>query len=639
MSDAEHADYIVIGSGAGGGPLAANLALKGFKVLLLEAGDDICQTKQGYLRYGVPAFHAICSEYEQAKWDFWVHHYSDESRETRGQNYCSKNKGIWYPRAGTLGGCTAHNAMITVVPQASDWDNIAQTTGDPTWCANSMQKYWTRLERCGYMSKPGEILWLLRGICWSVLALLGLQTNWRDWIDGHGFGGWLPTSRASPKLVLGDFSIIWILLNVFLFGWQFCVGSPLARLADCLDVNNRRNCRGGREGMSLTTMTTHRGRRYGPREFIREVESERPELLIVRLNTLATRIIFEGNRAVGVCALEGEALYDASPLSSRERKGRPCRFMASKEVILCAGAFNSPQLLMLSGIGPKEELCRWKIPMVVERAGVGKNLQDRYEVSVVSRRRKPFLLLRRAAFPLPDPLGNLHTDDDPGYIKWLQGKGIYCSTGSLIGIITRSSTDKPEPDLFILGFPGNFTGYFVGYSNQAERFKDKFSWVILKAYTENTAGQVTLESDCPRARPRVEFKHFDEGNDTRGEDLKALLEGIKFVRRMNQTLGKHFQTEIVPGPDCCTDAKLKDFIENIAWGHHASCTNKMGAKEDALAVVDSNFRVHGTEGLRVVDASVFPRIPGYFIVAAVYMISEKAVDVIVKDAVAGASPT
>jgi choline dehydrogenase len=90
--------------------------------------------------------------------------------------------------------------------------------------------------------------------------------------------------------------------------------------------------------------------------------------------------------------------------------------------------------------------------------------------------------------------------------------------------------------------------------------------------------------------------------------------------------------EQIPGPACQSDDQLREFIRNEAWGHHASCTAKIGASGDSMAVLDSRFRVLGTQGLRVVDASVFPKIPGYFIVSAIYMISEKATDVIMEDA-------
>jgi len=102
------------------------------------------------------------------------------------------------------------------------------------------------------------------------------------------------------------------------------------------------------------------------------------------------------------------------------------------------------------------------------------------------------------------------------------------------------------------------------------------------------------------------------------------------VREMNRYVGKH--TELVPGTDYLDTNKLKQFIQDEAWGHHASCTCKIGADNDPMAVLDSRFRVRGVQGLRVVDASVFPKIPGYFIVSAIYMISEKAADVIIEDA-------
>jgi choline dehydrogenase-like flavoprotein len=639
MTSADYsAEYIVIGSGAGGGPLAANLALRGFKVLLLEAGGDVCETEDGRLRYEVPAFHANCSDYDKARWDFWVHHYSNENSEKRMRNYCDRNRGVWYPRAGALGGCTAHNAMITIVPQASDWDNIARLTGDESWRAQNMYKYWARLERCEYISRPGTIARLLYGLIWPLVALLAKRRDWRNWIDGHGFLGWLPTSRAQPELVLRDLSIVKILLNAFWIVSRLRIGAPFVGLANKFDINDQRNCQDGREGLWLTTMTTYRGRRQGPREFILEVACERPDNLRVKLNTFTTRIMFQGTRAVGVEALEGRALYEGSPLHSWEPKGTFRRFFASREVIVCAGAFNSPQLLKLSGIGPKDELDHWKIPIVVERRGVGENLQDRYEISVISKRAKPFALLRGVGFSPSKLEGDGQSRQDPVFRQWLEGKGLYCSNGSLITIFKRSGSSKSEPDLCILGFPGYFCGYYPGYSNDSERFRDKFSWVILKAYTKNTAGRVTLQSTFATEAPRIDFCYFHEGNDKEGKDLSAVVDGIRFVRKMNKMLGRHFQTEIVPGEEIVTDADVRRFIENTAWGHHASCTNKMGLESDCMSVVDSRFQVHGTQGLRVVDASIFPRIPGYFIVTAVYMISEKAADTVVEDALSGIVP-
>ena len=212
---------------------------------------------------------------------------------------------------------------------------------------------------------------------------------------------------------------------------------------------------------------------------------------------------------------------------------------------------------------------------------------------------------------------------------WLQGKGVYASNGALIGILKRSRPDLPEPDLFIFGLPGYFKGYEPGYSAKFERQRNRFTWAVLKAYTENTAGRVTLRSKNPRAWPLIEFRYFAEGNDQKQADLDAVVDGVDFARKMNDKLsGGSGQSELVPGPGYESPAKLREFIANEAWGHHASCTNRMGPDGDPMAVLDSRFQVRGVKGLRVVDASVFPRIPGYFIVTPVYMISEKAFDVI-----------
>jgi choline dehydrogenase len=136
--------------------------------------------------------------------------------------------------------------------------------------------------------------------------------------------------------------------------------------------------------------------------------------------------------------------------------------------------------------------------------------------------------------------------------------------------------------------------------------------------------------------PDINFQYFGDGTRENDPDLEAVVDGVKFARSINQHLSALglVKDERVPGKACVADDDIRAYIRNQAWGHHASCTNKIGADTDPLAVLDSRFRVRHTSGLRVVDASVFPRIPGYFIVSAVYMISEKATDVLLKDAAA-----
>jgi choline dehydrogenase len=205
------------------------------------------------------------------------------------------------------------------------------------------------------------------------------------------------------------------------------------------------------------------------------------------------------------------------------------------------------------------------------------------------------------------------------------------TNGAVVAITRKSRPDLPAPDLFIFGLAADFRGYRPGYSDALNRSRDRFTWAVLKARTHNTAGRVLLNSADARDQPVINFHYFGEGTDTREADLDAVVEGVDFVRRINRRAAGVVRDEIWPGPEVRTRDQIRDFVRDEAWGHHASCTCKMGPADDPMAVVDSRFRVHGVDRLRVVDASVFPRIPGFFIVTPTYMISEKASDVILAD--------
>ena len=607
-------EFIVVGSGAGGGTVAARLAEAGRSVLLLEAGGDPRELPGGDpiypntnrlpLDYDVPAFHGFASENEAMRWDYFVRHYSDIDQQKRDWKYREewdgkKVDGVLYPRAGTLGGCTAHNAQILVYPENSDWKHIEELTGDASWNPYRMRRYFERLENCHH--RP-----ILRLLSW-----LGINPA------RHGWKGWLHTEKAIPKTAIEEenlFDAIAGAAETALLLSRNLIRNTRGLLQSWADPNDWRPETEHLSGICYTPLTTRKHARMGTRERVLETAAKYPNLKL-RLNVLVARVLLdENNRATGVEFMEGERLYRAShkpPVEAGERQ----RVYASKEVILAGGAFNSPQLLMLSGIGPRAVLERFGIQVRVDLPGVGKNLQDRYEVGVV----------HRMNFSEWDIYKNIQfAPGDPQFALWQRCRdGVYTTNGSVLSVFRHSQNAAGPPDLFCMALLTDFQGYYPNYSRNFLEKLNYLTWVVLKAHTRNRAGEVTLRSADPRDTPHIDFHYFEEGGE---EDLNAVVDGIRFIRKLTAALCASDQMiEEVPGADAESDEALRTFVRNNAWGHHASCTCAIGPREKG-GVLTSDFCVHGVSGLRVVDASIFPRIPGTFIVSAIYIAAEKAAE-------------
>jgi choline dehydrogenase-like flavoprotein len=321
---------------------------------------------------------------------------------------------------------------------------------------------------------------------------------------------------------------------------------------------------------------------------------KRPNLEVVT-KALVRRILFDGARAIGV---------------EFERGGTVQRADAGREVILSAGAVNSPHILQLSGVGAPEHLGRVGIPVHHALAGVGRNMQDHY--------------ITRVSYPISGtPTVNERSRGVAlagEILRYLvTGKGILTYSASLAAASVKVLEESATPDVQCSIAPGSFKDGQIGEL-------DEFPGITAGAWQMRplSRGYVEAKSANPAEAPAINPRYLSEDTDRR-----AIVGGLRFVRRLfaAPALAKYCGAEILPGSGVETDDELLDYArQKGSTVYHATCTCKMGS--DQMAVVDDQLRVHGLEGLRVIDASVMPTVTSTNTNAPTIMIAERGADLI-----------
>jgi choline dehydrogenase-like flavoprotein len=453
---------------------------------------------------------------------------------------------VFCPQGKTLGGGSAINAMVYIRGHRCDYDHWA-ALGNRGWGYDDLLPYFRKNE-----------------------------TNERGGNEYHGDSGPIYVSDCRNYYPLND---------------RFLQAAEQAGFPITDDFNGA-----DQEGVGYYQFTIREGKRCSASHGYLRPARSRPNLDVV-CHAQATRILFEGRRAVGV---------------EISRRGKTESLQADREVLLSAGAYNSPKLLMLSGVGAGDTLAGSGIPPVHELPGVGENLQEHVDSCVLQ------YSLRNDGFRAS--LGGL-LGQAPHLFRYLFRK-----TGKLESSVTQAGGFlKTRPDLEAPDVQLHFLPLLYDDSGRDLKLMARSGYSCHACVLRpKSRGRVTLDSPDPFAPPRIDLNFFDHP-----DDRKTLVEGIRLVRSIlaAPAFDDYRGAELNPGPDAKSDEEiLARAKERLGLVYHPSGTCKMGS--DEMAVVDDELRVRGLESLRVVDASIMPTLIGGNTNAPVMVIAEKAADLI-----------
>jgi choline dehydrogenase len=458
------------------------------------------------------------------------------------------NRQIIQPRGKVLGGSSSINGLLYVRGQPQDFDHWRQL-GNTGWSFSDVLPYFRRAED---------------------------QARGAD--ELHGVGGPLAVSDVSEPNLLCE---------------AFIEAAQQAGFPRNDDFNGKTQ-----EGAGYFQLTTRNGRRWSTAVGYLRPARARPNLCIAS-DAHATRILFEGRRAVGVEYRQGETTKMA---------------YADGEVLVAAGAINSPQLLQLSGLGPASLLQSFGIDVVAEMAGVGADLQDHFQV------RMPYRCAQ--AVTMNDAVNSWPRSIAAGLRYILFRKGMLAAAAGYAGAFLRTSPDVATPDvqihLIILSAEkiGGPLHPFPGFVMSVCQLRPE------------SRGHVRIKSADPLTAPAIQPHYLSAA-----KDREVIVDGMKLMRRIMQApaMLPFVAEERAPGAKCQSDADLLAFARETGTTiFHPTSTCRMGS--DPLAVVDERLRVRGFDGLRVIDGSIMPTVVSGNTNAAIIMIAEKGADMILADA-------